>query len=157
MQKITPCLFFDGKAEEAMNFYLTVFRNAKMTDVMRYGDAGPLPKGSVLSCTIEIEGQELLALNGPPMFKFSPAISFFVKCESQAEPDGYWNKLLEGGSAQQCGWLTDQFGLSWQIVPAMLGTLLKDKDAAKASRVMQAMMRMVKLDIATLQQAADTH
>lgn len=155
MQKITPFLWFDGKAEEAMNFYLSIFKNAKVTDVLRWGDVGPGPKGSVLTCAFELEGQEFTALNGGPMYQFTPAISLFVKCETQAEVDHYWDKLLEGGKAQQCGWLTDRFGITWQIVPTMLPRLLMDKDTAKANRVMAAMMQMVKLDIATLQQAAD--
>ena len=153
MQKIASCLWFDGKAEEAMNFYTSIFKNSKVGDVMRYGEAGPGKKGSVLTATLEIEGQEFIALNGGPMFQFTPAISFFVKCETQEEVDHYWNKLLEGGAPQQCGWLTDQFGVSWQIVPTVLGEMLKDKDAAKANRVMQAMLKMVKLDIRTLKQA----
>jgi predicted 3-demethylubiquinone-9 3-methyltransferase (glyoxalase superfamily) len=153
MQKIAPCLWFDGKAEEAMNFYTSIFKNSKVRDIMRYGEAGPGKKGSVLTATFEIEGQEFIALNGGPMYQFTPAISLFVKCETQEEVDHYWNKLLEGGAPQQCGWLTDQFGVSWQIVPTVLGEMLKGKDAAKANRVMQAMLKMVKLDIQTLRQA----
>jgi len=154
MQKIVPFLWFDGRAEEAMTFYTGVFKNAKVGKVMRYGDAGPFPKGSVMSATFELEGIEFTALNGPPMFKFTPAISFFVKCGSQQEVDGYWHALLEGGGApQQCGWLTDKFGVSWQVVPTVLGEMLQDKDAQKATRAMQAMMKMVKLDIAELQRA----
>jgi len=153
MQKITPFLWFDGKAEEAMTFYTSIFKNSKVGDVMRYGDAGPGKKGSVLTATFEIEGQEFIALNGGPMYQFTPAISFFVKCETQDEVDHYWDKLLEGGAPQQCGWLTDKFGVTWQVVPTILGKMLTDKDAAKANRVMQAMMKMVKLDIKTLQQA----
>lgn len=153
MQKITPFLWFDGKAEEAMNFYTSIFKNSKVGNVVRYGEAGPGPKGSVMSATFEIEGQEFYALNGGPVFNFTPAISFFVKCTTQDEVDYYWNKLLEGGAPSQCGWLTDKFGLSWQIVPTVLGELLSDKDAAKAQRVMQAMLKMVKLDIKVLMQA----
>ncbi len=153
MQKITPFLWFDGKAEEAMNFYTSIFRNSKVRDVMRYGDAGPGPKGSVMSATFEIEGQELIALNGGPAFSFTPAISFFVKCETQEEVDDLWAKLSAGGKTQQCGWLQDKFGLSWQIVPNILGKLLQDKDRQKASRVMEAMLKMVKLDIKGLQAA----
>jgi len=153
MQKIAPCLWFDDKAEEAARFYTSIFESSKMGEVMRYGDAGPRPKGTVLSVTFEIEGQEFLGLNGGPEFQFSPAISFFVKCETQAEVDTLWAKLLEGGSPQQCGWLTDKFGVSWQIVPTILGEMLRDKDAKRADRVMRAMLGMVKLDIAGLKRA----
>jgi len=137
MQKIAPCLWFDGKAEEAMNFYTGIFKNSRVVDVMRYGEAGPGPKGSVLAVTFQIEGQEFMALNGGPMFKFSPAISLFVKCETQEEVDEFWAKLSEGGQPQQCGWITDKFGVSWQIVPTVLGTMLQDKDAEKSKRVME--------------------
>ena len=153
MQKITPFLWFDGKAEEAMNFYTSVFKNAKVGNVMRYGDAGPGPKGSVLSATFELEGLQFTALNGPPMFSFTPAISFFVNCQTQDEIDTLWATLSAGGQTQQCGWLQDKFGVSWQIVPGVLGDLLQDKDAAKSSRVMQAMLKMTKLDIGLLKQA----
>jgi len=153
MQKITPCLWFDGKAEEAMNFYVSVFPNAKIGDIMRWGDTGPGPKGSVLSIECEIEGQRFMALNGGPMFTFTPAISFFVACETQQEVDTYWSKLGDGGRPNQCGWLQDRFGVSWQIVPTALGRMLKDRDSAKANRVMQAMLTMTKLDIARLQAA----
>ena len=155
MQKVTPCLWFDGQAEEAMNLYLSLFKNAKMTDVVRWGDTGPGPKGSVLTCAFELDGQEFTALNGGPMYQFTPAISLVVKCETQAEVDHYWNGLLDGGKPSQCGWLTDRFGVSWQIVPTVLPRLLKSGDAAKVNRVMSAMMKMIKLDIAVLQQAAD--
>src|SRR5262245_279478 len=155
MQKITPFLWFDGRAEEAMNFYTSIFKNAKVGSVTRYGEAGPGPKGKVMSATFELEGQEFYALNGGPHFKFTPAISFFVKCTTQQEVDYYWDKLSAGGAVQQCGWLTDKFGVSWQIVPTLLGELLGDKNQAKAARVMQAMMKMIKLDIKTLQQAYD--
>ena len=138
-----------------MNLYLSLFKNAKMTDVVRWGDTGPGPKGSVLTCAFELDGQEFTALNGGPMYQFTPAISLVVKCETQAEVDHYWNGLLEGGKPNQCGWLTDRFGVSWQIVPTVLPRLLKSTDAAKVSRVMSAMMKMIKLDIAVLQQAAD--
>jgi len=157
MQKITPFLWFDGQAEEAMNFYLSIFKNAKKTDVLRWGDVGPGPKGSVLTCSFELDGREFMALNGGPQYQFTPAISLVVNCETQAEVDHYWGKLLDGGKAVQCGWLTDRFGISWQVVPTMLPKLLMDKDTAKANRVMAAMMQMVKLDIAALQQAADAH
>ena len=155
MQKIAPCLWFDGKAEEAAKFYTSIFKNSKIREVMRYpDDAGPGKKDSVLTVTFELDGLEYTALNGPPMFKFTEAISFFVKCETQEEVDTLWNRLLEGGGApQQCGWLKDKYGVSWQIVPTALGEMLKDKDAAKAGRVMAAMMKMVKLDIPTLKQA----
>jgi predicted 3-demethylubiquinone-9 3-methyltransferase (glyoxalase superfamily) len=154
MQKITPFLSFDGKAEEAMNFYISIFKNAKPGRVTRYGDAGPGPKGSVMSATFELDGQEFFALNGGPAFTFTPAISFFVNCETQAEVDELWEKLSAGGSTQRCGWLQDKFGVSWQIVPSILGKLLQDKDAAKSTRVMKAMMQMDKLDIRGLEQAA---
>jgi predicted 3-demethylubiquinone-9 3-methyltransferase (glyoxalase superfamily) len=153
VQKIAPFLWFDGKAEEAMNFYTSIFKNSKIGNVMRYGDAGPGPKGTVMSATFEIEGQEFMALNGGPMFAFSPAISFFVKCETQEEVDDLWSKLSAGGRTQQCGWLQDKFGVSWQIVPTALGTMLQDKDPEKSRRVMEAMLKMVKLDIKLLKQA----
>jgi predicted 3-demethylubiquinone-9 3-methyltransferase (glyoxalase superfamily) len=153
MQKIAPCLWFDGKAEEAMNFYTSIFKNSKVGSVTRYGEAGPGEKGSVMVATFEIEGQEFTALNGGPMFKFSPAISFIVHCGTQEEVDDFWARLLEGGAPQQCGWLTDKFGVSWQIVPTILPEMLQDKDAEKAKRVMQAMLKMVKLDIKLLKQA----
>lgn len=139
-----------------MDFYTSIFKHAKVSNVMRYGDAGPGPKGSVLSATFELEGQEFIALNGGPMYTFSPAISFFVKCETQEEIDDLWAKLLEGGAPQQCGWLRDKFGVSWQIVPTLLGEMLQDTDAEKSNRVMQAMLTMVKLDIQLLQQAYES-
>jgi predicted 3-demethylubiquinone-9 3-methyltransferase (glyoxalase superfamily) len=153
MQKITPFLWFDGKAEEAMNFYVSIFKNSKVGKVTRYGDAGPGPKGSVMSAIFEIEGQEFYALNGGPHFTFTPAISFFVKCETQQEVDEFWEKLSAGGQKQPCGWLQDKFGVSWQIVPNILGQLLQDKDSAKSTRVMKAMLQMQKLDIARLKEA----
>lgn len=154
MQKITPFLWFDGRAEEAMNFYTRVFRNAKTGSVRRFGEAGPESKGSVMSATFELEGLEFIALNGGPHFKFTPAISFFVNCTSQDEVDYYWEKLAgDGGQTQQCGWLQDKFGVSWQIVPNVLGEMLGDKDATRSRRVMEAMMKMTKLDIKTLQAA----
>jgi predicted 3-demethylubiquinone-9 3-methyltransferase (glyoxalase superfamily) len=153
MQKIAPFLWFDGKAEEAMNLYTSIFKNSKVCDVVRYGDAGPGPKGSIMACTFELEGQEFMALNGGPGFTFSPAISFFVKCETQEEVDELWARLSEGGEIQQCGWLRDKYGVSWQIVPTVLGRMLQDKDAGKAKRVMQAMLKMKKLDITLLKQA----
>ena len=153
MQKITPFLWFDGQAEQAMHFYTSVFKNAKPGSVMRYGDAGPGTKGSVMSATFELEGMEFIALNGGPHFKFTPAISFFVNCTTQEEVDYYWDKLSAGGTTQQCGWLQDRFGVSWQIVPQALGQMLRDRDPAKSHRVMQAMLKMTKLDIRGLTQA----
>ncbi len=153
MQKITPCLWFDGNAEEAANFYASVFKNAKIKKTLRCGDSGPGPKGSVLTVSFELEGLEFTALNGGPKYKFTEAISLHVDCKSQEEVDYYWDKLSEGGEIIQCGWLKDKFGLSWQIVPTALIEMLNDSDPAKASRVMQAMMQMKKLDIAELQKA----
>jgi predicted 3-demethylubiquinone-9 3-methyltransferase (glyoxalase superfamily) len=154
MQKIAPCLWFDGNAEEAANFYTSVFSASRIVTTMHYPDAGPGPKGKVLAITFEIEGQEFMALNGGPQFTFTPAVSLFVHCASQEEVDRYWTKLIEGGgSPWQCGWLKDRFGVSWQIVPDALGDMLRDPDDAKASRVMAAMMKMVKLDLAQLEHA----
>jgi predicted 3-demethylubiquinone-9 3-methyltransferase (glyoxalase superfamily) len=155
MHKIVPFLWFDGKAEEAMNFYASIFKNSKIGEVTRYGKAGPGQEGTVMSATFQLEGQEFYALNGGPHFTFTPAISFFVNCETQQEVDELWEKLSEGGEIQQCGWLRDKFGLSWQVIPTILGKLLRDKDAAKAQRVMQAMLQMKKIDIARLKQAYD--
>lgn len=155
MQKITPFLWFDGKAEEAMNFYVSVFKNSKVGAVTRYGDAGPGPKGSVMSVTFDLDGQSFYALNGGPQFTFSPAISFFVNCETQEEVDELWEKLSEGGGIHQCGWLHDKFGVTWQIVPSVLWKLLHGSDPAKSAATMRAMMKMVKLDIQTLQDAYD--
>jgi predicted 3-demethylubiquinone-9 3-methyltransferase (glyoxalase superfamily) len=155
MQKIVPFLWFDGKAEEAMNFYVSIFKNSKIGEVTRYGKAGPGQEGTVISATFQLEGQEFYALNGGPQFTFTPAISLFVNCETQQEVDELWKKLSEGGAIQQCGWLQDKYGLSWQIIPTILGRLLRDKDAAKAQRVMQAMLQMKKIDIARLKQAYD--
>ena len=154
-QKITPFLWFDGKAEEAMNFYVSIFKNSKVVQLTRYADAGPGPKGTVMSAIFQLEGQEFYALNGGPQFKFSPAISLFVNCETQQEVDELWEKLSAGGKTNRCGWLDDKFGLTWQIIPTTLGKLLQDKDAARANRVMKAMMQMDKIDIARLQQAYD--
>ena len=150
-----PYLFFDGKAEEAANFYVSVFKNSKVVQLTRYGDAGPGPKGTVMSAIFQLEGQRFYALNGGPQFKFSPAISLFVDCETQQEVDELWEKLSAGGKTNRCGWLDDKFGLTWQIIPTTLGKLLQDKDAARANRVMKAMMQMDKIDIARLQQAYD--
>lgn len=154
MQKITPFLWFDGQAEEAATFYVSVFKNSKITNIMRVGDAGPGPKGSALVVGFEIEGVTFSALNGGPNFKFNEAISFVVHCESQQEVDYYWSKLSEGGKEIQCGWLKDKFGVAWQIVPTAFFKLVADPDPAKVARVMQAMMKMVKFDIATLERAA---
>jgi predicted 3-demethylubiquinone-9 3-methyltransferase (glyoxalase superfamily) len=153
MQKITPFLWFDGKAEEAMNFYTSIFKNSKVGKVSRYGEAGPGPKGTVMVATFELDGQEFLALNGGPQFTFSPAISFVVNCGTQEEVDQFWDKLSAGGSTQACGWLKDKFGVSWQIVPTALGQLLSDPDPVKSSRVMQAMLQMTKIDIEKLKRA----
>jgi len=155
MQKITPFLWFDGKAEEAMNFYVSIFKNSNVGRVTRYGDAGPGPKGSVMSATFQIEGQEFFALNGGPQFQFTPAISFFVNCETQQEVDELWEKLSAGGEKNRCGWLRDKYGLSWQIIPTALGEMLGDKDPAKANRVMKAMLQMDKIDVKGLKQAYD--
>lgn len=155
MQKITPFLWFDGNAEEAMNLYTSIFPRSKVKDVSRYGEGGPGPKGSLMSATFELEGQEFMALNGGPHYKFSPAVSFFVKCETQREIDEYWEKLSAGGETLQCGWLKDRFGLTWQIIPTILGDLLQDKDPKKAQGAMKAMLQMIKLDIAALQKAHD--
>jgi predicted 3-demethylubiquinone-9 3-methyltransferase (glyoxalase superfamily) len=155
MQKITPFLWFDNNAEEAAQFYTSVFKNSRILSVSRYGDAGPGPKGSVMVVSFQLEGQQFTALNGGPVFKFSEAFSFVVSCENQQEIDYYWNKLTSGGGQEgQCGWLKDKFGFSWQIVPTALGKLMSDKDPKKANRVMQALLQMKKLDLATLEQAA---
>lgn len=155
MQAIVPCLFFDGKAEDAVNFYKSVFKSAKIGHITRYGDNMPMPKGSVMTAEIEIEGQKFLALNGPPMFAFTPAISFMVNCETQQEIDHYWDQLSAGGEKQQCGWLKDKFGMSWQVVPAVMEHLMSGASAAQTQKVMEAVMRMTKLDIKTLKQAYD--
>jgi predicted 3-demethylubiquinone-9 3-methyltransferase (glyoxalase superfamily) len=153
MQKITPFLWFDDKAEEAMNFYTSIFKNSKAGSITRYGDAGPGPSGSVMIATFQIEGQEFIALNGGPKFTFTPAISFVVNCETQKEVDELWEKLSEGGRTDQCGWLQDKYGLSWQIVPRVLGEMLRDKDAEKSKRVMNVMLQMTKIDIRRLKEA----
>jgi predicted 3-demethylubiquinone-9 3-methyltransferase (glyoxalase superfamily) len=153
MQKITPFLWFDGKAEEAMHFYVSIFKNSKAGSITRYGDAGPGPKGTVMVVTFQLDGQEFIALNGGPQFTFSPAISFVVNCETQEEVDAFWEKLSEGGEKLQCGWLRDKYGLSWQIVPTVLGKMMQDKDAEKSQRVMKAMLQMNKIDIERLKQA----
>lgn len=153
MQKITPFLWFDHQAEEAVTFYTSVFKNSKIGSISRYGDAGPGPKGSVMVMEFEIEGQKFTALNGGPIFNFTPAISFFVNCESQEEVDYLWEGLSQGGEMEQCGWLKDKYGISWQIVPAILGQLMSDPDPEKAGRVTAAMLKMTKLDIAELKRA----
>ena len=154
MQKITPFPWFDDKAEEAMNFYVSIFKNSKVLSVSRYGEGGPGPAGTVMTGTFVLDGQELMALNAGPIFHFTEAISFFVNCENQAEVDDLWGKLTaDGGEESMCGWLKDKYGLSWQIVPTVLGDLLQDKDAVKAGRAMQAMLQMHKLDIAGLKKA----
>ena len=155
MQKITPFLWFNGQAEEAANFYASIFKNSKIGAVRRYGEAGPGPKGSAMSVEFQLEGEDFIALNGGPQFQFTPAVSFFVNCESQEEVDDLWARLSEGGKTQQCGWLTDKFGLSWQIIPTALGRLLADKDAQKSARVMRAMLQMTKIDIKGLERAAE--
>lgn len=153
MQKITPFLWFDDNAEEAMNFYVSVFKNSKVGSVSRYGEAGPGPKGTVMSATFQLEGQEFMALNGGPQFKFTPAISFFVDCETQEEVDALWEKLSAGGRKDRCGWLQDKFGVSWQIIPSALRRLLNGNDPAKSQRVMKAMLQMDKIDIKRLEEA----
>lgn len=155
MQKITPFLWFDDNAEEAANFYVSVFKNSKILNVARYNDAGPGPKGSVMTVEFELSGVEFVALNASPRFKFTEAISFVVNCETQEEVDYYWEKLSEGGEKSRCGWLKDKFGLSWQVTPTILGKLMADKDPEKAKRVMETMLQMDKLDIEPLQRAAD--
>ncbi len=153
MSKITPFLWFNDQAEEAMNFYTSIFKNSKIGSVSRYGEGGPGPQGSVMTATFELDGQQFMALNGGPLFTFTEAISFFVNCETQAEVDELWEKLTEGGEESQCGWLKDKYGLSWQIVPSVLGELLNAPDAEKAGRVMNAMLQMKKIDIAGLRAA----
>ncbi len=155
MQKITICLWFDGQAEDAMNFYVSIFKNAKVLSVNRYGKGAPAPEGTVLTANFELNGQQFTALNGGPMYKFSPATSFVVNCETQDEVDYYWDKLVAGGKPSQCAWLDDKFGVSWQIVPKQLMQLMSDPDPVKAGRVMQAMFKMTKIVIADLQRAYD--
>ena len=154
MQKIVTFLWFDNQAEEAANHYISIFNNSKLGKISRYGDAGPGPKGSAMGVSFQLEGQEFFALNGGPHFKFTPAISLFVNCETQEEVDALWEKLSAGGRTDRCGWLQDKYGLSWQIIPTVLGQLLGDKDPQRAKRAMQAMLQMTKIDIEKLQQAA---
>jgi predicted 3-demethylubiquinone-9 3-methyltransferase (glyoxalase superfamily) len=156
MKKITPFLWFDDKAEEAMNFYVSIFKNSKVGNVTRYGEAGPGPKGSVMTASFNLDGQDFIALNGGPHFKFTEAISFSVDCKTQEEVDQLWEKLSEGGQKSRCGWLKDKYGLSWQIVPTVLSEMLADKDVKKSKKVMEAMLKMDKLDIKTLKQAYES-
>jgi predicted 3-demethylubiquinone-9 3-methyltransferase (glyoxalase superfamily) len=153
MQKITPFLWFNDQAEEAIKFYTSIFKNSKIVSMSRYGNAGPGPKGTVMSATFQLEGQDFMALNGGPLYKFTEAISLYVDCKTQDEVDALWAKLTEGGEEGPCGWLKDKFGLSWQIIPTVLGELLSDPDPEKSQRVMKAMLQMKKIDIAKLQQA----
>ena len=157
VQKITPFLWFDHHAEEAVNFYVSVFKNSRVGSVARYDDEGAAvsgrPKGSVMTISFQIEGQDFTALNGGPVFKFSPAISFAVNCDTQAEVDDLWEKLSAGGVTEQCGWLKDKYGVSWQIVPTVLPEMLQDEDTARAKRVMHAMLQMTKLEIPALKRA----
>ncbi len=154
MQRITPFLWYEDKAEEAANFYISIFKNSKILSVLRYGEVGPGPKGSVMTVEFQLEGQEFVALNGGPHFKFTEAISFVVNCATQEEVDYFWEKLTaDGGQASMCGWLKDKYGLSWQVVPTILIELFKDKDAEKSQRVMKAMLQMKKIDISKLKQA----
>lgn len=154
MQKVTPFLWFDTQAEDAAKYYVSVFKNAKILNVVRYGDAGPGPKGSVMVVEFEVEGQKFTALNGGPHHKFDEAISFVVDCKDQAEVDYFWERLGDGGRYDHCGWVKDKFGLSWQVVPRRLNELLSDADAVKANRAMQAMLKMSKIEIAELERAA---
>ncbi len=157
MQKIAPCLWFDDKAEEAARFYVSIFKNSKVGNITRYGEAGAevsgRPKGTVMTVTFQLEGQEFMALNGGPLFRFTEAISFMVKCETQQDIDEMWEKLSQGGEKGQCGWLKDKYGLSWQIVVPVLDEMLQDKDAEKTERVMKALLQMKKLDMKKLKQA----
>jgi predicted 3-demethylubiquinone-9 3-methyltransferase (glyoxalase superfamily) len=155
MKKITPFLWFDGNAEEAANYYVSIFKNSKLGQISRFGDGAPAPPGSVMSVSFELDGQEFVALNGGPQFTFSPAVSFFVNCETQEEVDHFWEKFSDGGEIMRCGWLKDKYGLTWQIVPSTLGAMLQDKNPEKSKRVMQAMLKMDKLDVQKLQQAYD--
>jgi predicted 3-demethylubiquinone-9 3-methyltransferase (glyoxalase superfamily) len=152
-QKITPFLWFDNNAEEAINFYTAIFKDSKVVSMSRYGDAGPGPKGTVMSATFQLAGQQFMVLNGGPQFKFTEAISLYVDCDTQDEVDYFWQRLSEGGQPGPCGWLKDKFGLSWQIIPKALGEMLGDKDAKKSQRVMEAMLKMSKIDIAALRRA----
>ena len=154
-QKIMPCLWFDSEGEDAASLYTSVFEDSRITNITRYGEAGPRPEGTVMTVDFELAGQKFVALNGGPDFKFTEAVSFQVSCETQDEVDRFWHLLSEGGEEGPCGWLKDRFGLSWQIVPTALGELLSDPDAGRSQRAMQAMLQMGKIDIETLRQAAD--
>ncbi len=154
-QKITPYLWFDDQAEEAARFYVSIFKDSKIVNIAYYAEGSPRPKGSVLTVVFQLEGQQFVALNGGPQFPFTEAISLFVNCETQAEVDELWQKLLDGGQPQMCGWLKDRYGVSWQIVPGALGAMLADPDPARAQRVTEAMLKMVKLDLAALEEAYD--
>lgn len=156
MRRITPFLWFDHQAEEAANLYVSVFPGSRIVSVSRYGEAGPGPKGSVMTVAFELDGQSFTALNGGPLFHFTEAISFVVDCKTQEEVDRYWDKLSEGGHEGQCGWLKDRFGLSWQIIPSTLGEMLTDPEPGKARKVMEAMLRMRKIDVAELRKARDS-
>ena len=154
MPAIQPCLWFDTQALEAAKFYVSIFKNSKLGKMSYYGDGAPLPRGTVLSVTFELDGQKIMAINGGPVFKFTEAVSFIVNCETQAEIDDYWAKLTaDGGQEVRCGWLKDKYGLSWQINPSVLGKMMSDPDAAKTNRVMQAVLQMVKLDVKKLEEA----
>jgi predicted 3-demethylubiquinone-9 3-methyltransferase (glyoxalase superfamily) len=161
MQKITPFLWFDDQAEEAANFYVSIFKNSKIGDITRYNEASAKaagrPKGTVMTIAFQLDGQEFAAINGGPHFKFTEAVSFVVNCETQQEVDTFWEKPSEGGEESQCGWLKDKYGLSWQVVPTVLSRMLKDKDHEKSQRVMKAMLQMKKIEIAPLQQAYEGH
>ncbi len=153
-QKITPFLWYTDQAEEAANFYTSIFKDSKINSITRYGEGGPGPKGSVMTVAFEIEGQAFVALNGGPVYKFTPAVSFVIHCDTQEEVDSFWEKLSAGGRTDRCGGLTDKFGLSWQVVPRALVELLRDPDPAKSKRVMEAMLQMTKIDIPALKKAA---
>jgi predicted 3-demethylubiquinone-9 3-methyltransferase (glyoxalase superfamily) len=153
MQKITPFLMFDNQTDEAVNFYLSIFKNSKLGKVSRYGEGGPGPKGTIMSANFELEGQQFMAFNGGPYFQFSQGISLFVSCKTQEEVDELWEKLSAGGEKSRCGWVKDKFGVSWQIIPTVLGEMLGDPDPVKSGRVLQAMLKMAKLDIAGLKRA----
>jgi predicted 3-demethylubiquinone-9 3-methyltransferase (glyoxalase superfamily) len=156
MQRITPCLWFDGRAQEAAEFYTSIFKDSRVGKIARYGDAGPGAPGTVMTVTFEIAGQEFMGLNGGPQFQFSPAVSFVVYCKNQRQVDYYWDRLIAGGAPSQCGWLTDKFGVSWQVTPTVLPKMLKDKDPDRSRAVMAAMLKMVKLDVRTLKDAYKT-
>jgi predicted 3-demethylubiquinone-9 3-methyltransferase (glyoxalase superfamily) len=154
MQKITPCLWFDGQIDEAAKFYTSVFRDGKVKDMAKYGPGTPMPEGTPLTVIFEVAGQEFMLLNGGPHFRMNEAVSFYIHCKDQAEVDYYWTKLTaDGGAESMCGWLKDKYGVSWQVVPEALERYMKDKDAAKANRVMQAMLQMRKIDVAALDRA----